>query len=94
MSAMIFLISILAPSAYKQVIGMGQLTASCPTEQMTWTVPRVPILTNGDSAAVYAGYVGDGKTGYFLSRKSLVDWCLKELEVGEWVGKAPVLSNA
>ena len=86
MSALILLVYTFTPSAYKQVVGMGQLTISHPTEQMAWTVPRIPILTNGVSAEVHTGYIGDGKTGYFISRKSLADWCLRELEVGEWIG--------
>lgn len=86
-------ISMLAPSTYKQVVGMGKYTASYPISQLEWTIPRIPFLNNGQSKAVYAGYVGDAKNGIWLSRSSLADWTLHELEAREWVGKAPALSE-
>lgn len=86
-------VSVLARSTYQQVVGMGKYTASYPIFQLEWTIPRIPFLTNGESKAVYAGYVGDAKNGFFLSRSSLADWALQELEAREWVGKAPALSE-
>ena len=72
---------------------MAKYTKEQAIDQLEWTVPRITFLTNGESKPVYAGYVGDGRSGLAVTRRSVADWCLTELFAKKWVGKAPVLSN-
>lgn len=51
------------------------------------------MLTNGEVKPVQAGYVGSGKDGMFLTRKSMCIWILNEIDEKKWLGKAPQLSN-
>ncbi|KAH8696462.1 hypothetical protein BGW36DRAFT_428471 [Talaromyces proteolyticus] len=83
----------LARDQQLQVIGLATHTISQSLEQLEWTVIRIPMLTNHSAMPVYAGYVGDGRAKSKLSRQSLAQWCLEELEAKNWVGKAPFLSN-
>jgi len=60
---------------------------------LEWTVVRVPVLTNDSGDVFVAGYVGDGKTGSFLSRKAFARFCVGEMGGRAWVGKAPFISQ-
>lgn len=62
---------------------------------LRWTVFRVPHLNAGGAdERVSAGIFGHGFVGTReLSRKSMVKWVLNEMEVGEWINKAPALGN-
>lgn len=62
---------------------------------LKWTVFRIPRLNNGpEDLEVSAGYLGRGFDGSKeLSRKSMARWLLREVEAGEWIDKAPVVSN-
>lgn len=62
---------------------------------LKWTVFRIPRLNNGPSdLEVSAGYLGQDFDGSKeLSRKSMARWLVGELEAGEWIDKAPVVSN-
>jgi hypothetical protein len=83
----------IAPDQQLQVIGLATYTIQQPLEQLEWTVVRIPMLTNHGQMPLHAGYVGDGRAKSKLSRQSLAEWCLQELEAKEWVGKALFLSN-
>lgn len=62
---------------------------------LRWTVFRVPHLNAGGAdERVSAGIFGHGFVGTReLSRRSMVKWVLNEIEVGEWIDKAPALGN-
>lgn len=62
---------------------------------LKWTVFRIPRLNNGpEDLEVSAGYLGQGFDGSKeLSRKSMARWLARELEAGDWIDKAPVVSN-
>jgi hypothetical protein len=62
---------------------------------LKWTVFRIPRLNNGpEDLEVSAEYLGRGFDGSKeLSRKSMARWLLGEVEAGEWIDKAPVVSN-
>jgi hypothetical protein len=64
-----------------QVIGLATHTIKQDVKQLEWTVFRVPILTDEGNKPVHAGYTGYGKAKTKLSRQSLAEWCLEELEV-------------
>lgn len=59
--------------------------------KLDWTLVRVPVLTNQDKEDVIPGYVGDGKTGNALTRKTFAAFCIGEVEKREWVKKAPYI---
>lgn len=83
----------LARDQQLQVIGLAAFTAEHSTDQLDWTVPRIPMLNDDGPKPVHAGYVGDKHATTKLSRQSLAEWCLGELEERKWIGKAPFLSN-
>ncbi|KEF54468.1 uncharacterized protein A1O9_09635 [Exophiala aquamarina CBS 119918] len=62
---------------------------------LKWTVFRVPHLNAGGAdERVSAGIFGHGFVGTReLSRKSMVNWVLEEVEAGEWINKAPAIGN-
>lgn len=62
---------------------------------LKWTVFRIPRLNNGpEDLEVSAGYLGQDFDGTKeLSRKSMARWLVGELEAGDWIDKAPVVSN-
>jgi len=57
-----------APNAYKEMVAIGEVIRT-KGDALDWTIVRVPVLTNNESEEVVAGHVGDGITGYTLSRK-------------------------
>jgi len=88
-------VSTLAYPAYAEFRDVGEMVRKKGEEKgLEWTVVRVPILTDQDWEGVVAGYVGDGKTGSVLARKAFAAFCIGEIEKKEWVGKAPIISNA
>ena len=88
-------VSTLAHTAYADFKKVGEVVTQKGTEKdLLWTVVRVPVLTNQDLEEVVAGYVGDGTTGNVLARKGFAAFCIGEIEKKEWIGKAPMISNA
>jgi putative NADH-flavin reductase len=60
-----------------------------------WTIVRPPFLKNGPRTGhVSVGYLGDGVTGTYLSRANAADFMLKQLRSNEYVGKAPIVTDA
>ncbi len=63
-------------------------------DDLDYTIFRVPFLTNGPAAKVHAGYYGPEYQGsQSLSRLSIVNWVLEEIEANQWVKKEPALGN-
>jgi hypothetical protein len=88
------LIKIIGGSAYEEFRGLGEFVASQDPTQLRWTFFRVPLLTNRAEAPVTASYTGHGDDGFFLSRRSMAIWVLKEMDQNSvQVGKTPVISN-
>jgi putative NADH-flavin reductase len=59
---------------------------------LDWTIVRFPRLTDGQHTEKYrVGYVGKD-SGSQLSRADAADFILRELERGEYVRKAPMVS--
>ena len=79
-------------TAYKEINGYTPLITELSTDELAWTVFRVPVLRNGEAKPVTAGFVGD--VGLSIERKALAEWVLQEMEEGKWVGECPALSNA
>lgn len=80
-------------SAYSEICGMGKLTTELPLDKVKWTFFRVPWLGNGEVQDVTEAVRGTGKDGFFLSRKSMATWVLRESLENKWVGEAPLLST-
>lgn len=93
-TAVVSLIKVIGGSAYQEISGLGKLTAEVPVGKLAWTLFRVPFLTNGNAGPVEAAYTGSGADALTLSRKSMAEWLIQELNEGKWVGKAPLISNA
>lgn len=91
--ASVLLIKTIANFAYQEFNGLGAFVASTSVEDLKWTLFRVPFLGNGEAKPVTATYTGTGLDGFFLSRKSIAEWVLKEIKDGEWIGQAPILCN-
>lgn len=85
-------VATLARNAYKEVVAIGD-TIRAEGENLDWTIVRVPILGSQDSKEVVAGYVGDGKTGVFLTRAAFGAFSIGELENNEWTRKAPLICS-
>lgn len=85
-------VALLARNAYKDVVAIGKVIRDDGND-LDWTVVRVPVLTNQENKDVVAGYVGDGKVKTSLSRAALAYFMIEELQHGEWIKKAPLISH-
>jgi putative NADH-flavin reductase len=85
-------IAVFAHNAYKDVVAIGDIVRT-DGEDLDWTVVRVPVLTDHPSTQVIAGYVGDHHTKTTLSRAALAHFFIEELQRGEWIKKAPLISS-
>lgn len=90
---MIWAVYLFVRPAYTEINTMTPLITDLPTDEIKWTVFRVPGLGDKEAKPVKAGYVGEG-IGIFIERKGIAEWILKEMEEEKWVGKCPALSNA
>ncbi|OAL52537.1 NAD(P)-binding protein [Pyrenochaeta sp. DS3sAY3a] len=90
---MVWFIYLFVRPAYVEINTTTRLITELRTEDIKWTVFRVPGLGNKDAKPVKAAFVGEG-VGIFLERKGIAEWVLKEMEEEKWVGKCPALSNA
>jgi len=93
-ASMVAAVALGARSAYKDIVAVGEVVRAC--EDIDWTIVRVPVLKNGENRVVKAGYVGDGGAGaaYTLSRLGFAVFVVQELEKGEWIKKAPLITSA
>lgn len=87
------LIKTMARDAYEDLVAIGDYVSSIPTDQLAWTMMRLPNLADGEPKPVKEAFRGDGKDGMSLTRASLPQWVLKEIDERKWVGKPPMLSN-
>jgi putative NADH-flavin reductase len=93
-SALIAGVAVGAHSAYRDIVAVGEVIRAC--DDIEWTIVRVPVLKNEVNREVRAGYVGDGKAGstYTLARLGFAVFVLQELEKGEWIRRAPLITSA
>jgi putative NADH-flavin reductase len=93
-SAMIAAVAVGAHSVYRDIVAVGEVIRG--SEDIDWTLVRVPVLKNDKNREVRAGYIGDGVagSGYTLSRQGFAAFVLQELEKGEWVKRAPLITSA
>ncbi|KAF8467461.1 NAD(P)-binding protein [Russula ochroleuca] len=93
-AAMVAAVSFGARSAYKDIVAVGEVIRAC--EDIDWTIVRVPVLTNGRNREVQVGYIGDNGAGagYSLARLGFAVFVLRELEKGEWIKQAPLITSA
>ena len=82
-----------AYSAYKDIVAIGEVIRAC--EDIDWTIVRVPVLKNEKNRDVRAGYIGDdgAGAGYTLARLGFAVFVLQELEKGEWIKQAPLVTS-
>jgi len=94
-AAMVAAVAIGARSAYKDIVRVGEVVRASG-EDVEWTIVRVPVLKNDANREVRAGYIGDGGAGagYTLSRVGFAVFVVQELEKGEWIKKAPLITSA
>jgi putative NADH-flavin reductase len=94
-AAMVAAVAIGARSAYKDIVRVGEVVRASG-EDVEWTIVRVPVLKNDANREVRAGYIGDGGAGagYTLSRVGFAVFVVRELEKGEWIKKAPLITSA
>ena len=79
--------------AYKDFVGIGNYVTSLPLSEIKWTLFRVPFLTDAAPSEVYAGPLGAPHISLKLSRASMANWLLQEIDKAQWIGKTPCLSN-
>jgi uncharacterized protein YbjT (DUF2867 family) len=93
-AAMVATVAVGANSAYKDIVAVGEVIRAC--DDVDWTIVRVPVLKNERNRGVRAGYIGDGGAGsaYTLARLGFAVFVLGELEKGEWVKQAPLITSA
>ncbi len=92
--AMVSGVALSARSAYKDIVAVGEVIRAC--EDIDWTIVRVPFLKDEKNREVLAGYIGDGGAGagYTLARLGFAVFVLRELEKGEWIKQAPLITSA
>jgi NAD(P)-dependent dehydrogenase (short-subunit alcohol dehydrogenase family) len=78
--------------AYDDVVATALAVCQC---DRAWTIVRPPFLKDGPKTGrVLVGYLGDGVTGTYLTRANLADFMLKQLADDQYVGKAPIVTDA
>ena len=78
--------------AYDDLVATAQILRD---SDRNWTIVRPPFLKDGPKTGrVNVGYLGDGVTGTFLSRANTADFMLKQLRRAEYIGKAPIVTDA
>ncbi|KAF5573966.1 C6 transcription factor [Fusarium pseudocircinatum] len=87
------LIKTMARDAFEDLVAIGNYVSSIPTDQLAWTIMRLPNLSDGQMKPVKEAVRGDGNDGMSLTRSSLAQWVLKEIDEKKWVGKSPMISN-
>jgi putative NADH-flavin reductase len=92
-STMVTTVAFGAHSAYRDIVAVGEVIRAC--EDIDWTIVRVPVLKNERNREVRAGYIGDdgAGAGYTLSRLGFAVFVLQELEKGEWIKQAPLVTS-
>lgn len=92
-STMVATVAFGARSAYRDIVAVGEVIRAC--EDIDWTIVRVPVLKNERNREVRAGYIGDdgAGAGYTLARLGFAVFVLQELEKGEWVKQAPLVTS-
>jgi hypothetical protein len=86
------MIKTIMPGAYRDILAFGDLIRQ--TDDIDWTIVRVPFLTQKPGTAAVVGYIGDGKVGWVLRREAYAQFVMDELEKREWVKRMPWISNA
>ncbi|KAJ7495603.1 hypothetical protein FB451DRAFT_1335935 [Mycena latifolia] len=93
-SILVFIVWAIQRNAYNDIVTYSKLVAEeCTKHDIDWTLVRVPALNSKPNQNAVAGYVGDGKTGVFLSRHALAEFYVREIEGKEWSCKSPSLSS-
>lgn len=82
-----------ASTAYAEILAAADAIIA-ETNNLDYTLVRVPTLLNGEKDEYNAGYLGEPSTGYFLNRKGFGKFCIDEIESPQWIGKAPMISLA
>ena len=85
-------VAYLARNAYKDMVAIGEKIRG-EGKDLEWTIARVPVLSSQESKAVFAGYIGDGKTTTWLARAAFASFVLDELDKREWTRKAPLICS-
>ncbi|KAG2049859.1 NAD-P-binding protein [Suillus hirtellus] len=91
MSIIVNGVATLARTAYEDVVAIGE-TIRTQGNDLDWTIVRVPLLSGANDKNVVVGYVGDGKTGIWVTRAGFASFVVQELEKNEWVKKAPLIT--
>lgn len=87
------LVKLLAGSAAAEMRGIGETITAIPTDTLRWTLFRVGWLNNGPAKPVTATYTGSGQDGLGISRASIAQWVIEEIDREQFVGKAPYICN-
>jgi putative NADH-flavin reductase len=92
-SAMVSTVALGARSAYRDIVAVGEVIRAC--DDIDWTIVRVPVLKDERNREVRAGYIGDdgAGAGYTLARLGFAVFVLRELEKGEWIKQAPLVTS-
>jgi len=91
MSIIVNGVATLARTAYEDVVAIGE-TIRTQGNDLDWTIVRVPLLSGANDKNLVVGYVGDGKTGIWVTRAGFASFVVQELEKNEWVKKAPLIT--
>ncbi len=77
--------------AYDDVVATAEAVRESDRD---WTIVRPPFLSDGPKTGrVIVGYLGDGRTGTYLSRANAADFMLRQLKSNEYVGQAPIVTD-
>ena len=95
-AAMVAAVAFGARSAYKDIVAVGEVIRASSEQDVEWTIARVPVLKNDENRDVLVGYIGDGGAGsrYTLARLGFAVFVVQELEKGEWIQRAPLITSA
>ena len=79
-----------APRAFEELVEIGKVFGR--SEDLEWTIARIPVLVTGKDGEYHAGYIGDARTATVLTRSLFARFVFDEYEARAWIRRRPMVS--
>lgn len=90
--SLVFGVKYFAPRAYAELVEIGKVFGK--SDDLEWTIVRIPVLVSHEGGEYHAGYIGDGRTTAVLTRPLFAKFVFDECDARAWIQKRPLVSWA